>query len=80
MKPREKRNLTLSLPGDLIRQVKVIAAQQDKSINALVEEGLEKLVRDNGEYFQAVARILAPSRKGLYRAGKKVKREDLYDR
>ncbi len=43
-----KRNITLSLPSDLIRQAKVYAAEHDTTVNRLVKELLnETLAHDN---------------------------------
>ena len=39
------RNLTLALPPDLIREIKVVAAERDTSISAIVAEVLGDLVR-----------------------------------
>lgn len=43
-----KRNLTLSIPDDLVRRVKVLAAERDTSISMLVTELLEQAVDDDG--------------------------------
>lgn len=75
-----KRNLTLSLPGALIRDVKVIAAKRDESLNSLIEQMLAKLVEDEDAYWAAGARILSPARRSLYRITSKVKRDELYER
>jgi hypothetical protein len=37
------RNLTLTLPVELVRRAKIVAAQRDTSISALVAEFLEGL-------------------------------------
>jgi len=67
MKPPVKKNLTLSLPAELIGSAKVLAAKRGTSINALVKESLEELVRLEDEQAAALRRILSTSRKGLYR-------------
>ena len=41
------RNLTLSLPSELVRRAKVVAADRDTSISALVAEFLNRLTRDD---------------------------------
>lgn len=73
-----KRNLTLSLPEDLIRSAKVLAAQRGTSLNAMVRDSLERLVSSQDDYRAAVERILA--RGALFRSTRKVSREELYDR
>ena len=73
-----KRNITLSLPAELIRTAKIVAAKQGTSVNELVRRGLEKVVQSEDEYAAAFQRILA--QRGLYRTRKtKVARSDLYD-
>lgn len=47
------RNITLSLPPDLVRKAKVLAAQRDTSVSALVGELLAQLVGDEPEYDDA---------------------------
>lgn len=74
-----KRNLTLSLPADLIQSAKVLAAKRGTSVNALVRESLEKMVRSEDRYMEAVERILSWSSQGLYRSTRKLSREELYE-
>jgi len=73
-----KRNLTLSLPEELIRSAKVLAAKRGTSLSAMVRDSLERLVGSQDEYQAAAERILA--RGGLFRSTRKVSREELYDR
>jgi hypothetical protein len=40
------RNITLSMPEELVRRAKVVAAQRDMSVSALVARLLEQLVGD----------------------------------
>ena len=77
MKAPNKRNLTLSLPADLIRAAKVLAAKRGTSINSLVQESLQKVVRSQDETAAALERILATSFKGPYNK-KKWNRSELY--
>lgn len=44
------RNITLSLSDDLIRRAKVLAAQRDTSVSALVGELLEQLAGSTPDY------------------------------
>lgn len=44
------RNLTLTLPVDLVRRAKVVAATRDTSISGLVAEFLERLTREEDDY------------------------------
>lgn len=47
------RNITLSVPDDLVRRVKVLAAQRDTSVSAIVTDLLTELV-DSGASYEAV--------------------------
>ncbi len=62
-----KKNPTLSLPAELIRGAKVLAAKRGTSINALMKESLQQRVRSEDEQAAALRRILSASRKSLYR-------------
>ena len=44
------RNITLSVPDDLLRKVKVLAAQRDTSVSAIVTELLTELVGADPSY------------------------------
>jgi predicted transcriptional regulator len=60
-----KSNITLKLDRDLLRRAKVIAAERDTSVSALVAEQLEKAVRERDGYEQAKRRALATLKKGF---------------
>ena len=44
------RNITLSLPDDLVRRAKVLAAQQDTSVSALVADLLRQVTSRDTQY------------------------------
>jgi len=44
------RNITLSLPDDLVRRAKVLAAQQDTSVSALVADLLRRATTQVNHY------------------------------
>lgn len=52
----ETQNVTLSLPKALLRKVKHLAVEKEKSISRLLVETLEELVRHNDAYEQAYER------------------------
>jgi predicted transcriptional regulator len=54
----ETQNLTLSLPKETLRRVKVIAAQRETSVSRLVTRALEALVEDEDRYLRARQRHL----------------------
>lgn len=47
------RNITLSLPEDLVRRAKVVAAERDTSVSALVAELVENLAGGSSDYARA---------------------------
>ena len=60
-----KTNITLKLDGDLLRRAKVLAAEEDTSVSALLARQLEKIVREREGYEQAKRRALAILKKGF---------------
>ncbi len=46
------RNVTLSLPEDVFRRAKVLAAERDTSVSALVADALRQLVGGEPPYEQ----------------------------
>ncbi len=60
-----KTNLTLKLDADLIREARVLAAEEGQSISALLTERLEALVRERKTFDQARRRALARLRLGF---------------
>ncbi len=44
------RNITLTLPAELVRQAKVIAAKSDTSVSALVADYLRSLAQREDDY------------------------------
>ena len=61
----EKQNVTLSLPRPLLKQAKIIAASQDKSLSQLMRESLEEKVREEADYKKARTRQIRLLKKGL---------------
>ena len=78
MRTPNKRNLTLSLPTELIQAAKVLAAKRGTSINSLVQESLLKIVRSEDETAAALGRVLGTSFEGPY-TERKWNRSELYD-
>lgn len=60
-----KSNVTLKLDTDLLREVRVLAAEEGRSLSALLTDRLESLVRERTAFEQARRRALARLRKGL---------------
>jgi hypothetical protein len=79
----EKRNVTLSFPKDLLRQAKIMAASQNKSLSQLLKESLEDKVREESDYGKAQKRQLILLKKGLDLGTNgqiKISRNDLHAR
>ena len=79
----EKQNVTLSIPRALLKQVKVLAARQDKSLSQFLKESLEEKVREEADYSKAQKRQLRLLKKGLdlgTMGQVKAQRDDLHAR
>lgn len=75
-----KTNITLKLDADLLREVRVAAAEEGKSVSAMLAAKLEETVRSRREYAGARRRALARLRKGLDLNWAPASREELHDR
>lgn len=60
-----KTNVTLKLDADLLREARVIAAEEGRSISALLTDRLEAVVRERKAFDRARRRALARLREGL---------------
>jgi len=60
-----KTNVTLKIEVDLLREARVLAAEQGTSISALLTERLEEAVRERKGYEQARRRAIARLRRGF---------------
>lgn len=49
------KNITLSMPEELVRRAKVLAAQRDTSVSGLVARLLEQLVGEVRDYDEVAA-------------------------
>ena len=77
------QNVTLSIPKLLLKQAKIIAASQDKSLSQLLRESLEEKVREGFDYSKAQKRQLRLLKKGLDLGTEgqvKTRRDDLHVR
>jgi hypothetical protein len=60
-----KTNVTLKLDKDLLREARVVAAEQGRSLSAFLTEQLEAIVRDRKAFDRARRRALARLREGI---------------
>jgi len=76
---RQKSRITLKLDRDLLREVRVLAAEKDTSISALLTVHLQEIVRNRGGYDRARNRAIARMRK-RYHLGFAPSRDELHER
>ena len=76
------RNITFSLPADLVRQAKIYAAEHDTTVNALVRELLQEKVSAQTRAKAAAKRFLQLAAEGPYSSVDPgtIRREELYER
>lgn len=60
-----KTNVTLKLDADLLREARVVAAEEGRSISALLADRLEAIVRERKAFDKARRRAVARLREGL---------------
>lgn len=75
------KNITITLPEDVARWLRVKAAENERSVSKWLAELLEGMQRQEDEYEIAMKRYLAMKpRKINWLNGRKPTREELYDR
>ena len=60
-----KRNVTLKLDAELLKEARVLAAEQGSSISRMLAEKVEEMVRERAGYDRARKRALARLRVGM---------------
>jgi hypothetical protein len=60
-----KTKVTLRIDADLLRQARVLAAEEGRSVNALLSDLLAGLVRDRNAFDRARRRALARLQRGF---------------
>jgi hypothetical protein len=76
-----KTNITLKLDADLLREVRILAAEEGTSISALLAARLQKIVEERRAYDRAKRRALARLREGFYLHFKRPRsRDELHER
>ena len=75
------KNITITLPEDVARWLRVKAAQDDRSVSRWLAEMLQRMQRQEDQYEVAMKRYLAmKSHKIDWPDGRRPTREELYDR
>jgi len=75
-----RRNLTVQLDDDVIRQARVVAARRGTSVSQLVAHQIEELVEADRRYDEAWAAAREAMAGAVDRGGRSWTREELYDR
>jgi predicted transcriptional regulator len=76
-----KTNITLKLDADLLKRVKVLAAQTGTSVSAMLTTKLEEVVTKDEEYEEAKKRAKALMRESAGSGWRKPKsRDELHER
>ena len=60
-----KTNITLKLDATLLREIRVLAAEEGTSISALLADKLQQIVRERNAYDRAKKRALARLHEGF---------------
>ena len=63
------QNITLKLPADTIRKAKIVAAERNASISALLTAKIEELVGEDAKYRAAERRALEWLSRGWHLGG-----------
>ena len=75
------KNVTITLPEDVARWLRVRAAEDDRSVSRWIRELLERKRRREDDYEIAMKRYLAREAREIdWFGGCRPSREDLYDR
>jgi len=74
-------NITLKIDDELLRQAKIVAAQEDTSLSALVASQIEQLVRKRQDYEAARRTAKALMRQAKPRGWQRpTSRDELHER
>ncbi|TCO58583.1 DUF6364 family protein [Actinocrispum wychmicini] len=75
-----KRNLTIQLDEEVVREAKVLAAKRGTSVSSLLAHYVTKMTSDRQRYEEAKTRALKAMDSAVDRGGVTWTREELYDR
>lgn len=79
----ENQNITLSVPRELLKRVKRVAADRETSVSALLTEALSRVADEDRRYSAARRRAVAAmkSARSLGTGGRRTwSRDELHDR
>lgn len=75
-----RANITLSVDTALLREARILAAQEGTSVSRLLADRLEELIRRHKDYEAARRRALARLRKGYRLEWTPLSRDRLHER
>ncbi len=75
-----KVNITLKLDADLLKEARILAAEEGTSVSAMLAARLEETVLDRRGYQQAKRRALARLKRGFNLGWKPGSRNELHER
>jgi hypothetical protein len=75
-----KTNVTLKLDADLLREARVLAAEEDTSISAMLAARLEEIVRERKAYRRARKSALTRLREGMDLGWSPGSRDEIHER
>jgi hypothetical protein len=76
-----KTNVTLKLDASLLREIRILAAEEGTSISAMLAARLEQIVRERKNYERSRRRALARLREGMNLGWKRpTSRDEIYER
>jgi hypothetical protein len=75
-----RTNITLSIDTDLLREARILAAEEGTSVSRLLADRLEELIRRQKDYEAAKRRALAILRKGYDLEWTPISRDALHER
>jgi hypothetical protein len=76
-----KTNVTLKLDAGLLREARIVAAEEGRSVSALLTDRLEAMIRERKAFDKARRRALSRLREGLdLRWTPPKSRDELYER
>ncbi len=77
----ETQNITLSLPKNILRKVKILAVQRHSSVSRLLTEAIEKMLGEETSYEESRNRQIALMKKGVDLGfHKAASRDELHER
>ena len=74
------KNITLKLKEDLLKRVRHLAVDDDKSVSSWVADVIEQAVRDRDEYEKARRGAVGVLREGFHLGGKPLNRDSVHER